>query len=105
MKEPGKKIYESLPQLPNPELSRLFFHSLMSELSELKEEIGDYTAKDIIFKSLNQVPDMNVEWGDRNIYGRNRVIIFHKEKIAILDLTPVIQAVKLVWNTFINSRS
>ncbi|MCC5813282.1 MAG: hypothetical protein JJT78_00875 [Leptospira sp.] len=97
-------IQNSLPHFPNPELSKLFFHSLMSELSLLSEEIGDYTAKDIIFKSLNQVPNISVEWGDRNTYGKNRVLLSHENKIAVLDLTPILQAVKLVWNTFIASR-
>jgi hypothetical protein len=99
-----KGIHDSLPPLPNPELSKLFFHSLMTELSQLSEEIGDYTAKDIIFKSLGKVPDVSVEWGDRNTYGKNRVLLSHDNKIAVLDLTPILQAVKLVWNTFIASR-
>lgn len=99
-----KGIQDSLPNFPNPELSRLFFHSLMAELSQLDEEIGDYTAKELIYKSLDQVPDMTVQWGDRNTYGKNRVLLTHKDKVAVMDLTPILQAVKLVWNTFIGSR-
>lgn len=99
-----RKLENVLPELPNPELSKIFFHGIMKELSLLQEEMGDYTAKDIVFKSLQKVPDMRVEWGESHVYGKNRVVLFHGEKIAILDITPIIQAIKLVWNTFIRSK-
>lgn len=97
-------LENSIPPLPHPELTKLFFHSIMAELSNLQEEIGDYTAKDIAFKALDSIPDLSVEWGDSKAYGRNRVLLSYQNKIAVLDLTPVIQALKLVWNTFIESR-
>ncbi len=98
-------IEKAFPAFPNEDLSKIFFHSIMSELSELQEEIGYYSSKEIIFRSLNRIPSVKIEWGDQRIYGRNRVLMAYKDKIAVLDLTPVIQALKLVWNTYITSQN
>jgi len=98
-------LEESLGILPNKEITKIFFHSIMAELSELQEEIGDYTAKEIVFRSLDRIPNIKVEWGDPRIYGKNRVLMGTQEKIAVLDITPVIQALKLVWNTYFSSQN
>ncbi len=100
----SSEIRKSVSGLPDPELSRIFFHSLMTELSQLTEEIGDYTAKDIIYKALQNVPEIAVEWGDPKIYGKNKLLLGYKDKVAVFDTTPVQQAIKLVWNAFISSR-
>jgi len=77
----------------------------MTELSHLQEEIGDYTAKEIVFRSIDRIPNVKLEWGDSRIYGRNRVLLGTQDKIAVLDLTPVVQALKLVWNTYYSSQN
>lgn len=100
----SNQILESIPALPHPELSKIFFHRIMAELSQLKEEIGDFTAKDIVFKALDTVPDLELEWADPKLYGKNKLLITTKNKVAVLDVTPVIQAIKLVWNTYIQSQ-
>ena len=98
-------LKESLALFPDEEITKTFFHSIMSELSSLQEEIGDYTAKEILFRSLDRLPNVKVEWGDSRIYGRNRALMAYKDKIAVLDLTPVVQALKLVWNTYYSSQT
>ena len=101
----SSEIKNSLPPLPNPELTRLFYHAIMTELSSLKEEIGDYTAKEIVFNALDRIPEVKVEWGNNQVYGRNRILLGYADKIAVLDITPIMQSIKLVWNTYYCSQN
>jgi hypothetical protein len=103
-KQIHSELKNKLPPLPTDEMSRLFYHSMMQELSVLREEIGDYTAKDIIYRSLGKLPGVHLEWGNPQHYGRNRILLSYLDKAAVLDTTPIIQAIKLVWNTYIQSQ-
>ena len=75
---------------------RLFTGLLLRDLTYTYKSVDDLYGQNQRLASYFEVSCAEVSLANK---------IFSKDKIAVLDLTPVIQALKLVWNTYITSQN
>jgi hypothetical protein len=83
------------------ELKTLIYHSLASELGKIQGDISDYDIKKMIFKIIKNTTNYNVEWGEPDRDGKNRIILTNNNKIQRMDTNPFIQAIRILHRDFI----
>lgn len=88
-------------KLPIEELKATIFHSMMQSFKDREDELSDNEIKSIIFNSIHSIPDFKVQWGKNDKFGKNRIIVIHQNRIAILDLNLLIHFIKDVWHNYL----
>ena len=75
----------------------------MKELSEMDGELSDIDVKEMMFDSLNKMPNLIVEWADSKKFGKNKIFLKENNNIILLDLTEIIAGIKLAWKEYQDS--
>jgi hypothetical protein len=86
------------------EIKKLIFESLKLELPKFESEICNYDIKQIIYEIAKKIiPDV-IDWADPEKFGKNRILIYHRNKVLQLDTTELIESIKTLHKEHIEPR-
>jgi hypothetical protein len=52
------------------------------------------------FEAFQKNPEFQVEWAERDIAGKNHLAIRHHDKIMVMDVQPLIEALRILWDAY-----
>ncbi|XDD47850.1 hypothetical protein AB3N60_07180 [Leptospira sp. WS39.C2] len=85
------------------ELTKTFFLSILKDLGEIDETLSDYEVKVLIQKALTNHPELQVEWGDMERFGQNTLLVKYQDSLLLIEVSPLINAIRVLWNEYKNT--
>lgn len=82
------------------ELTKTFFYSILSDLSEIGETLSDFEVKLLIKKALAHSPDLQVEWGEVDRFGNNTLLVKYESNLLVIEVSPLINTIRILWNEY-----
>ncbi|TGK38643.1 hypothetical protein EHQ12_04535 [Leptospira gomenensis] len=86
------------PQPPPEEIKRILYHSIVRFLSSKQGPISKSELKDLLEKSINLIPELSAHWAEINRFGKNKMILYWRERVMLLDMGEVLDSVHGLWN-------
>jgi hypothetical protein len=82
------------------ELAKTFFLSILSDLSTVEETLTDFEVKQLILGGLKKIPNMDVEWGEMDRFGKSTLLIKQNNNLLVVEATPLINTIRFLWNDY-----
>jgi hypothetical protein len=82
-------------------IKKLIYESLATELPKIEGEICNYDIKQIIFDMTKKIINYDIEWADPEKFGKNKMLIFHKNKVLQLDTTELIESIRVLHQDYV----
>lgn len=86
------------------ELTKTLFHSILEDLERIEDPLSEFEIKLMVQKAIRYLPDWQAEWGEVDRFGKNTLLLKYKENILVVEATPVIQAIQILWNNYLESK-
>ncbi|EOQ90402.1 hypothetical protein LEP1GSC202_3744 [Leptospira yanagawae serovar Saopaulo str. Sao Paulo = ATCC 700523] len=83
-------------------LTKTFFLSILQDLGEIEDTISDYEVKALIQKALTHHPELQVEWGEMDRFGQNTLLVRYQNNLLLIEVSPLINAIRVLWNEYKN---
>lgn len=84
-------------------IRQLIYDSLSTELPKI-EEISNYDIKQIIFDMTKKIISDDIEWADAEKFGKNKMLIYHKNKVLQLDTTELIESIRVLHKDYVEPK-
>ncbi|TGN17981.1 hypothetical protein [Leptospira idonii] len=91
---------ESEMKVWQEELAKTFFLSILQDLSQVEEHLSDFEVKQLILSGLKRIPDMEVEWGESDRFGKSTLLLKVKSNLLVIEATPLIHTIRILWNEY-----
>ncbi|GBF41106.1 hypothetical protein LPTSP2_03770 [Leptospira ellinghausenii] len=85
------------------ELAKTFFLSILKDLGEIDETLSDFEVKVLIQKALTHHPKLQVEWGEMDRFGQNTLLVKYQNNLLLIEVSPLINAIRILWNEYKNT--
>jgi hypothetical protein len=82
-------------------IRKLIYESLATELPKIEGEICNYDIKQIIFDMTKKIITYDIEWADSEKFGKNKMLIYHKNKVLQLDTTELIESIRVLHQDYV----
>ncbi|MCZ8156223.1 MAG: hypothetical protein O9264_08915 [Leptospira sp.] len=82
------------------EIAKTFFLSILSDLSAVEETLTDFEVKQLILGGLKKIPNMDVEWGEMDRFGKSTLLIKQDSNLLVIEATPLINTIRVLWNDY-----
>ncbi len=82
-------------------IRKLIYESLATELPKIEGEICNYDIKQIIFDMTKKIISYDIEWADSEKFGKNKMLIYHKNKVLQLDTTELIESIRVLHQDYV----
>jgi hypothetical protein len=82
-------------------IRKLIYDSLATELPKIEGEICNYDIKQIIFDMTKKIISYDIEWADPEKFGKNKMLIYHKNKVLQLDTTELIESIRVLHQDYV----
>ena len=86
------------------EIKQILFYSILQSLAEKESDLSDSEIKTILYDALDRIPDFKIKWGKHSRFGKNRILILHQNRLAILDMNLLIHFTKDVWSHYLEQK-
>jgi len=87
------------------EIAKTFFLSTLYDLSKIQDKLSDFEVKQIILSGMQKIPDMDVEWGETDRFGKSTLLLKYKSNLLVIEATPLINTIRILWNEFQSSET
>ena len=84
-------------------IRQVIYDSLATELPKI-EEICNYDIKQIIYDLNKKIISDNIEWADAEKFGKNKMLIYHKNKVLQLDTTELIESIRVLHKDYVEPK-
>ena len=76
-----------------------------TELPKIKGEICNYDIKQIIFDMTKKIISDDIDWADSEKFGKNKILIYHKNKVLQLDTTELIESIRVLHKDYVEPKA
>ncbi|MDX1961257.1 MAG: hypothetical protein SFU98_22000 [Leptospiraceae bacterium] len=80
------------------------YYALYDKLKDYEDEISDYDLRAIVFSMFEKILGYTIEWADRDLHGKNKILIRSEEDEAIIDISGLMESLKKVHTEYINKK-
>ncbi|HMV43849.1 MAG TPA: hypothetical protein PK079_15415 [Leptospiraceae bacterium] len=82
-------------------IRKSIYDSLATELPKIEGEICNYDIKQIILDMAKKIIPYEIEWADAEKFGKNKMLIFHKNKVLQVDATELIESIRVLHQDYL----
>ncbi|MCZ8341936.1 MAG: hypothetical protein O9301_02810 [Leptospira sp.] len=82
------------------EIAKIFFLSILEDLSSVEEHLSDFEVKQLILRALEKNPNLDVEWGEMDRFGRSTLLVKYQENLLLIEASPLINTIRILWNEY-----
>ncbi|EMO41552.1 hypothetical protein [Leptospira noguchii] len=83
---------------PSEEIKKLIYHSIIRFLSNRETQISRSEIKELLEKTINLIPDLEAHWAEINRFGKNKMILYWKKKVMLIDMEEILESIDFLWN-------
>ncbi|MDF3818663.1 hypothetical protein P3G55_02055 [Leptospira sp. 96542] len=91
---------ESEKQQFQEDLAKTFFLSIVKDLGEIEDTLTEFEVKQLIRKAISNSPHLDVEWGDSDRFGNSTLLVKYESNLLVIEASPLIQTIKILWNEY-----
>lgn len=82
------------------EIAKTFFLSILEDLSSIEESLDDFEVKQLILKALAKNPNLDVEWGEMDRFGKSTLLVKYENSLLLIEASPLISTIRVLWNEY-----
>ncbi|MCU0823749.1 MAG: hypothetical protein MUF77_03820 [Leptospira sp.] len=83
------------------EIATIFFLSILEDLSSVEEHLSDFEVKQLILRALEKNPNLDVEWGEMDRFGRSTLLVKYQDNLLLIEASPLINTIRILWNEYL----
>jgi hypothetical protein len=77
------------------------YYALYDRLRDYDDELSDYDLREIIFSMFERILGFTIEWADRDLHGKNKILIRSEKDQAIIDVSGLMESLKKVHSDYL----
>lgn len=86
------------------EFASVFFHSILTDLALIEDDLSDFEIKQLVLRALQKVPEMDVEWGEADRFGKSTLLIKKGQSLLVVESTALINTIRVLWSEYLANR-